>query len=698
MPEHPATPVRVYLSTVPGDAAGEREILTRDVFPELERRATALGIAILLVEPEEDWDLARRFAEIDTCRLFVGILCERYGEPPPRIPDDLRLRHDWLADAGRSTAELEIRYALEAPGVRCVFYLREPDGPAEGFQEDAERLAGLKDLLRASGLAVAGYSGSPGREPFASRVLEDLWTSLRARTLEEEALGAGPPEEAPAAPPMPEATRGARGAVQPEKPLPLHEDVRFSVYKPRVVAPGEWYPLLVFAHLDELASELSDEDREAIREIEAQAREAFAEVPQGHSKESEGSRLAVPDEAEITFVPNIPGVQFNPPRATFLWFEPLHREDFRLRASAALEGKIARGHLSVFMGSILLAEINLNVKVDSQLASTALGAALQEREDARPYHDIFASYSHKDTAIVEEFERYIGALGSRYLIDRKTLRAGEVWDDRLRGMIREADVFQLFWSRNAMQSTFVEQEWRYALSLGREKFIRPTYWEDPLPELPERGLPPEDLRRLHFYRFPGAATAAAAVSVPLPAALPAAVPPPQSRQPNIQSSPPSPGRKFLWAGSAVAALLVAFLSMPAWFMSKKMETAETPTITEPTDSSVPQLSLTLGNKVNLRGKIPAEAQSEEFAPDEPVIAALPVEGLQAGTALQIRWIGPDGAPVFEETQTVLAGPDPLTFELKKDLELNNKRALGAYRAEVWMDGKQVATEGFEVRR
>lgn len=677
---NPATLVRVYFAAVPGDAVPEREILARVVFPELQLRAAALGIAILLVEPEEDWDLARRFAEIGTCQLLVGLLGEPYGDPPPRIPDDLRVRHEWLLDAGRSTAEIEIRYALEAPGTRCFFYLRDPDG----LPEDTERLAGLKELVCTSGWTVDGYSRSPGLEPFASRVLESLWAALRAGTLE-----AGPAE-----PPKPEVTRGT---IEPDKPLPLHEDVRFSVYKPRVVAPGEWYPLLVFAHLDELASELSDEDREAIRDIESQAREAFAEVPQGHSKESEGSRLAVPDESEITFVPNIPGVQFNPVRTTFLWFEPLHREDFRLRASAALEGKVARGYLSVFMGNILLAEINLNVKVDSQLASTALSEALQEREDARPYHDIFASYSHKDTAIVEEFERYIEALGNRYLIDRKTLRAGEVWDDRLRGMIREADVFQLFWSRNAMQSDFVEREWRYALSLGREKFIRPTYWEDPLPELPERGLPPEELRRLHFYRFPGAAAAVA------PAATPATQPPvaSQAQAPALPPrSPRSPGGKLLWAGSAAAAVLVAFLVMPVFFMSEKGPVARSAATNSQhrspppvsTGISVPQVDLTLGSKVDPGGRTPAEARSEEFAPGEPVIAAVSVEGLKAGTSLQMRWIGPDGSPVFEETQTVPAGPDHLTFKLK------NKRLQGAYRAEVWIDGQKAGVQEFKVHR
>jgi len=211
MPGNPATPVRVYLSTVPRDAVPEREILARVVFPELERRAAALGIAIVLVEPEEDWDLARRFAEIGTCQLLVGLLGEPYGNPPPWIPDDLRARHEWLSDAGRSTAEIEIRYALEAPEMRCFFYVRDPDG----LPEDTERLTGLKELVRASGWSVDGYSRSPGLEPFASRVLESLWAALRAGTL----------EAVPAEPPKPEV---ARGATEPDKPLPLHEDVRFT--------------------------------------------------------------------------------------------------------------------------------------------------------------------------------------------------------------------------------------------------------------------------------------------------------------------------------------------------------------------------------------------------------------------------------------------------------------------------------------
>ena len=90
------------------------------------------------------------------------------------------------------------------------------------------------------------------------------------------------------------------------------------------------------------------------------------------------------------------------------------------------------------------------------------------------------------------------------------------------------------------------------------------------------------------------------------------------------------------------------------------------------------------------GRIPAAVESQEFSPGEAVIATIPVADLPAGTSLRMRWIGPDGSPVAEEVQNVPAGPDHLNFELK------SPPAQGAYRAEVWIDGRQVAEQRFEV--
>jgi hypothetical protein len=88
------------------------------------------------------------------------------------------------------------------------------------------------------------------------------------------------------------------------------------------------------------------------------------------------------------------------------------------------------------------------------------------------------------------------ALGLRYCRDVHKLRSGEVWSRALLALIERADIFQLCWSKAAKKSRWVEQEWRYALGLARSNFVRPVYWESPLPE------PPPELQHLHFAFLP----------------------------------------------------------------------------------------------------------------------------------------------------------------------------------------------------
>jgi membrane protein DedA with SNARE-associated domain/actin-like ATPase involved in cell morphogenesis len=295
------------------------------------------------------------------------------------------------------------------------------------------------------------------------------------------------------------------------RPRPhLDENVQFTVYRPRLVAPEIWYPLVAFAHLTERRPDAPPEEPDPLAEVKRQAEQVLAEKLPSYQELIQDSKQGLPREGELTFLPEIPGFEVNPPRRTFLWMESVHREEFRLRAPRELDGQLVRGRLSVFLGSILVAEIPLNIEVNSRKAAATPEPRLEKDPPARPYRKIFASYSHKDMAIVTELEQYSAGigLGDRYLRDLVDLRAGEEWNPALMTMIREANIFQLFWSRNSMVSAFVEEEWRYALSLRRSHFVRPVFWEEPLPEVPERNLPPEDLRRLQFVRiYPRAASA-----------------------------------------------------------------------------------------------------------------------------------------------------------------------------------------------
>jgi hypothetical protein len=237
-----------------------------------------------------------------------------------------------------------------------------------------------------------------------------------------------------------------------------------------------------------------------VQQVEQEARQVLGVAAPTYQRTTQDSTQSVPREGAITFVPSMPGVRFNPASRTFAWIETVHREDFRFQASPELEGKTARGRVSVYVGSILVSDVAFAIQVTSQPVPVPEHAPLQH-SSARPYRRIFASYSHHDETVVLEFERYVTALGDRYLRDVRDLRAGEAWSDRLRQLIDDSDVFQLFWSHNSMRSPFVRQEWEHALSLRRANFVRPTYWEEPLPESPEEALPPPQLRELHFERI-----------------------------------------------------------------------------------------------------------------------------------------------------------------------------------------------------
>jgi serine/threonine protein kinase len=289
--------------------------------------------------------------------------------------------------------------------------------------------------------------------------------------------------------------------ITAEKTPLVDENVQFSVFRPNTIRPEKWYPLLAFAHLAELPIDAPAGTADPVDEMHRQAQHLLREKFEEYRERRQDSRQPVTRESDLTFVPEVPGIEFNPPSQTFIWTEMVHREEFRLRAGAALEGQTARGRLTVFLGSIILADIPLTFRVSSG-DDSAKDSKNQVVERARPYRRIFASYARRDSWIVEQFRQYARALGDEYLRKHVRLRVEEQWSEHLERLMREADVFQLFWSSNSMHSPFVRREWEYALSLQRPHFVRPVYWEEPLPASAEKDLPPQELRKLGFQRIP----------------------------------------------------------------------------------------------------------------------------------------------------------------------------------------------------
>jgi hypothetical protein len=286
----------------------------------------------------------------------------------------------------------------------------------------------------------------------------------------------------------------ARSQARPDSGGVVDNDVGFTVYRPRFLSPGVWGTLLVFAHKTDPVVDPGLGPIDPVEVVEARAQAHFGSSVAPPARVDARSGLF--RGARLRIVPDLPEIVCNPPEAELDWWEPVHEASFRLFAGPALNGSAVRGAVRIWLGALLIGEVSLTINV--RPAGAADDESVAER--APRYRKIFPSYSHLDHAIVEGFEDAARALGDQYLLDVLALRAGERWQPRILELIREADVFQLFWSSNSMRSVYCRQEWEHALALRRQAFVKPLYWEDPLPEDMTQGLPPAALRELHFVR------------------------------------------------------------------------------------------------------------------------------------------------------------------------------------------------------
>ena len=121
----------------------------------------------------------------------------------------------------------------------------------------------------------------------------------------------------------------------------------------------------------------------------------------------------VPREGETMFLPTADGVAFNPPSRTFKWLEFVHREEFRLRTSRASVGQDASRPDERLPRRPAAGRDLAPVSWSPSTPAPSKPAPVVEQ--ARPYRRIFASYSHRDVRIAEQFENYAAIFGDRYL-------------------------------------------------------------------------------------------------------------------------------------------------------------------------------------------------------------------------------------------------------------------------------------------
>ena len=205
---------RLLVSSTFRDMHGERDWLTRYVFPELRDRCTKRRVSFYDVdlrwgvtekEAEEGASLEICLDEVDRCRpFFLGILGERYGWAPStyQVSDEPRFRWTRNYPKGRSITELEMHYgALKNPSEgEALFYYRDPsflneiaeERHREEFSAEspgaAQKMAELRATIQKNftpksytckwGGVVDGKPMTSHLESFGKMVLEDLWNAI----------------------------------------------------------------------------------------------------------------------------------------------------------------------------------------------------------------------------------------------------------------------------------------------------------------------------------------------------------------------------------------------------------------------------------------------------------------------------------------------------------------------------------------
>ncbi|MCP3956324.1 MAG: toll/interleukin-1 receptor domain-containing protein [bacterium] len=299
----------------------------------------------------------------------------------------------------------------------------------------------------------------------------------KARPMEDSAGSEPPAEDSEAADAGAEA---ASFSISVEE----GDDVRFTASHPRAVRAGQRHPLLVYVHL-----------AAAAEAVALDASQILGRAAEGHRRSEVEASSRIQTGTEITIVPQANGLMFDPPEARLTWGGEWQLAEFELEATGERAGHVSEGSISCYVGPLLIADLRLPVVVLRDDERDDGAETAREEQSARAYRSVFASYSHRDTAVVEAMEAACEALGMDYLRDVMDLKPGQDWSEELFAMIERADIFQLFWSESASESPYVEQEWREALRLADDKggaFIRPIYWQKPLPS------PPEELSSLHF--------------------------------------------------------------------------------------------------------------------------------------------------------------------------------------------------------
>ncbi|HEY7226454.1 MAG TPA: toll/interleukin-1 receptor domain-containing protein [Micromonosporaceae bacterium] len=294
---------------------------------------------------------------------------------------------------------------------------------------------------------------------------------------------AAPPRAHAPAEPAPAAAGGPRpGRVADER-------LEFAAAYRDIVAPERPSPVLFYVH--------RPSDRDLVRQLIERRAPLLGDA---RTVAQAAAAQAVESGTTLTIVPNVLGATFEPARIDVVVDDTVRELTFQVTVPRQTPLGGLDGYIDIFVGPLAIGQVPIAFDVqdvDTPVPRQDPGEQLMQVANASIFDKIFVSYSHKDAAVVDLCVRTYQGLGVQVLVDHLDLRSGENWRAGLERMIRESNIFQLYWSSAAAASHEVRGEWELALGLrkARDRFIRPLYWETPMPPAPA------GLSHLHFSKF-----------------------------------------------------------------------------------------------------------------------------------------------------------------------------------------------------
>lgn len=253
-------------------------------------------------------------------------------------------------------------------------------------------------------------------------------------------------------------------------------EVSFTAGYPKIIARARQYSMQVYIHVSAL-----------LGEVEKLIREQLAQLGGALATSTADAALPIARGRLITAQPNIKNIFANPPRQEIVWMDDYHSLHFQISYAGQESGAtVCGGFVDIFVDGLIVGQIPVSISVPAKRAKGPVDGAVQV-ETVKMLSRIFASYAHEDEALVRACKAYYRTLGIHMYVDHDELLSGDPWRATLAKLMEKSDLFQLYWSQSAADSTEVANEWQVALELSRTRpwdFIRPLYWQKPMPAAP----------------------------------------------------------------------------------------------------------------------------------------------------------------------------------------------------------------------